>query len=451
MPELRRTTLPLPLLACALVAAACADDRPTAVAPPALEHARSAALAATCDVAAVTAAAQGYLGSAWGQEPYADIAAMHHACVAGDAAAAQAKAFEVLEHVETAADANATIDGKPAYGAQLVVGTLAFTSVGTDAESDFAKALGPGGMFEVQPAGLSNSASRGGRPEWRIKTNWAQRTLVYGHETDVSPGAVVLAAVAKNRYDISSLPDVPPGQALSIAYCTVEVPDNTRIQHNPASEAGGYQFLSLLDANTICTEMVSDAGPTVGSRVAAIARTLAGAFAPRDLHAAALMPIGGKLPGGVGGFGSDLSPHFVTLIESVAAGYGNQPAGGFASPGYLQGVDKSKPIAVRASTGGAGFPGAVVVLTVGNNSGTPAGAYLIYTPTSPLPAGFTCPAGAACQVAGPTGVASFPNLRVDKPGGYYLKADIYFDGIPGATSNVLGSQLSQKFNVKSAK
>lgn len=446
MPELRRSTLPL--LACALVAAACTDDRSTAVAPTAFERAPATALATGCETTALTTAAQSYFPQDYDQDVYTDINTVRTACENGDAGGAKAAGFDVLQHVENVADANANIAGKPAYGAKLVVGTLGFMGIGTDDEGDFAKALGPGGMFEVQPAGLSNSSSRGGRPEWRIKTNWALQTLVYGHESDASPGAVVLAAVAKNKYDISSLPDVPPGQALNIAYCTEDVADNTRIQHNTASETGGYEFLSYFDPNTICTESLADAS-AARTMVASIARTLAGAFLPRDLHAATLLG-GTRLPGGVGGFGSDLSPHFVTLIESVTAGYGNQPSGGFAAPGYIA-TRNGDPVAVRASTSGAGFPGAVVVLTVANNSGVPAGAYLIYTPTSPLPAGFTCPTGSACQVAGPTGVASFPNLQVDKPGGYYLKADIYFDGIPGATTNVLGTQLSNKFNIKAAK
>ena len=435
------------LLAGALTLASCRADQPTSAFTTELD--RMSALPASCDVSGVTAAAGIYLGTGGGVT--SDIDAIRSACLAyahatTDAArqAAQAAAndagFSILSRLAAVAGGKSSIPGLPAVGGGLVVGVLEFMSIGTDTQDHFAGALGPNGMFQVRGAGTSTTASRGGRPEWRIKTTWPNRVLVYGYETTLSSGGAVLEEVSKNRYDISRL---PASTAVSpfIAYCTDDIAGTTRIQHRVATQSGHHEFLSLVSPGAVCSETIADGSP---SMLSSAARLVARLISPRALWANT------RLPGGVGGFGSDLSPFFVASVTDVGVGFVSQPEGYFATPGAIV-ASEGGGVKVRATTGGAVIPNAVIVLSVGNNSGVPAGATLSYTSRA-LPAGFSCPAEAACETVAANGIADFTGLMANKPGGYTLRADVYFDGIANASGGlVLASAVSNRFQLKQAK
>lgn len=435
------------LLAGAAILAACTAEQPTSAFTTDAE--RLSALPASCDVTGLTAAAGAYFGAASGVA--SEIGAIGGACLAyshatSDAArrAAQAAAddagFSILSRIADVAGDKAAMPGLPAAGGRLVVGVLGFMDVGSDTQDHFTGALGTSGMFRVRHAGTSTTASRGGRPEWRIKATWPVRVLVYGYETALSSGGAVLEDVSRNRYDISRLP-ASASVSPFIAYCTADIAGTTRIQHRVATPDGNHAFLALASPAAVCGETVAEGSPSI---ISSAARLVARLVSPRAAWATT------RLPGGVGGFGSDLSPFFVASVTDVAAVFVNQPAGYSAAPASIVGSDGGG-VRVRATTGGAVIPAAVVVLSVGNNSGVPAGATLSYTSRA-LPAGFSCPTDAACESASPSGVADFTGLKANKPGGYTLQADVYFDGITNASGGlVLASSLSNRFQLKHAK
>ena len=417
-----RYTLVLSIVA----AAACTSDR----APSGIERSGEGlqSLAASCEATTLQGYAKTYFGSS-NNAASADIRDLSDACKKGDQAAANVAVWAVLGDVGAAAAARELVAGAPAAGGALVNGVLAhLVGYGNDTPANFAAALGARGMFRLRPAGETTTGQRGGAPDWRIRANWAANTLVYGYPiTDATGGTVVSAA--NGKFELKALPagQITPTNKATIAYCAPDANlTNNWVQHKPA-DSNDPTFAFLADQPTavaaVCAELDVAMAPSRASMLLAAVDRAWSFIGPTDLFAQDKVKTGG-----VGGFGSDLSPHFLANLGQTVASYYRQPTGGAVTAGVVSGTEYVA-VRVASANGNVGIPGAWVELTVANNSGTPAGATVSNGTANPP----GCPAATACAYTGQDGIAYFPQLHVDKPGGYKLTARSTFDGYGAST------------------
>lgn len=453
MPKLRSFTFPVLLVALA----ACTSDR----APSGLtglervDGVQSLLADASCDARPLNGAAKDYFGAS--RNPATgSIKTLIDACreyknATSDAArtAAVTKAngagFAILSEIgDEAASAS---PGTPGDGASLVRQVLVYMSIGTDETSGaFEGALSPGGMFRVRGASAEGLAvaSRGGKPDWRIKGKWSETVLVYGYVTTENPG-LTLISEANGRFDINVLPkpggELPTSDGqVTLAYCAATGVDLTNrwVQHKPPSEETGYDFLSdqPSEVAALCAETGIAQAPTAPAVMLAAAEQAWRFFAPRDLFAQERIKTGG-----VGGFGSDLSPHFVANLGRTLPGFAVQPLNSVAGQPITTAAGEVLTVLLVSTNGGVPLKNVMIRLSVGNNSGTPAGAYMVCAVPAP---GVSCANGAAFATTDKDGIASFPGVGVDKPGGYTLRAEATFDFF-GTSTNF---STSDQFQVK---
>ena len=407
-------------------AAACTSDR----APSGIEQSPEGlqslvGTVASCDVNTLQSYAKDYFGS--GNNPASsDIKDLASACRNNNQAAANAAVFAVLDDVGAAAAARVAA---ATVGGSLVNGVIAFlpASYGNDTPANYAAALGARGMFRIR-SGLATTGQRGGAPDWRIKATWATGTLVYGYPISDDQGGTTVSA-PNGKFEIKALPagQITPSNKALIAYCDPTGSfTNNWIQHKKA-DANDLTFAFLAEAQTereaVCGEPNVAVAPSRAAMLLAAVDRAWSFVGPTELFAQDRVKTGG-----VGGFGSDLSPHFVANLGQTVSEYLTQPTGGAVTSGVVSGAGYVT-VKVKSQNGSVGIPNAWVELTVANNSGTPAGA-IVSNGTANPPG---CPAATACAYTGQDGVAHFPQLHVNKPGGYKLTSRATFDGYGAST------------------
>jgi hypothetical protein len=194
-----------------------------------------------------------------------------------------------------------------------------------------------------------------------------------------------------------------------------EADPRNRIGRVKASEA--RTVLQIGDIAGFCTTN----NPPEGGLVSRVLRGIHGFFAPTPLQAR-------RRPPGLGGGLDELSDILSVNALAVNLTFTTQPVTGLATEPFL--------VVVRAATAGNNdFEDVPVALSVGNNQGTPAGAFL--TPESGCP-GFTG-TSALTQRTNELGVATFC-VKVNKPGGYIIEASHALGGFAASPT------LSDHFN-----
>jgi hypothetical protein len=194
-----------------------------------------------------------------------------------------------------------------------------------------------------------------------------------------------------------------------------ETDPKNRVGRVRASEA--KTVLQVDDIAGFCTTN----NPPEGGLVSRVMRGIHGFFAPTPLQAR-------RRPPGLGGGIDELSDFLGVNAGAVNLTFSTQPVTGLATQPFL--------VVVRAATAGNNdFENVPITVSVANNQGTPAGAFLTAEAGC---AGFTGTTSLT-QVTNELGLATFC-VKVNKPGGYTLEAN---HGVNGFDPN---PKLSDPFN-----
>jgi hypothetical protein len=184
-----------------------------------------------------------------------------------------------------------------------------------------------------------------------------------------------------------------------VELCEEGVPDSPKHRVGRVKATGTKTVLQEGDIIGFCL----DAPLPAGGVFSRLFRGVIGFFAPTPLQAR-------RRPPGLGGGLDELSDFLGVNAGAVNLTFTTQPVTGLATEPFL--------VVVRAATAGNNdFENVPVTLSVGNNQGAPAGAFL--TPESGCP-GFTG-TSALTQRTNELGVATFC-VKVNKPGGYLIEA-----------------------------
>jgi hypothetical protein len=428
------------LVLAAFAAAACASDRSTA--PPAAVPGAAVqpAVALVCDFTQTRADARAFFASS--TDPvFTILRDMQDLYKTGGATAATSKGFDALQRIAAARGTSAQT-GTAVVGGALTNDLLGCMNVGPVPGSfDPATALASG-IYEVRggvsdntgPA-LAQIASAGSRsaasPLWGIEpvTAWGARFnnaitrfLVVGVPLANNFGepASVNGNAAVTGFDISTIPTMP-GLALvdgngAPLYVRVGIcidPVTGSVQNRLLHQGVLGTTILQLDAPAFCGSVASNQATQSGGLLASLARGVLALVTPTPAYAFAI--------GGVGGIPSGLSPFGPVQVDAstVHLTFTQQPTDGSIS------APISPPVAVKATTA-AGSPlgGVEIVITVQGNNGINASV----TDSS--------------AVTDESGIATFPDLRVTKAGGYTIGAVGQIGG--SATMSV----VSNLFNVK---
>ncbi|HEX7978970.1 MAG TPA: hypothetical protein VF461_10235 [Gemmatimonadaceae bacterium] len=398
----------------ALAMVACTQD--LAKSPLVPTQASFSVTPLACSFPTIRANAAAYFANA-GDPVFALIDAMDHAGAIGQAARTSA-GFDVLARLGAAADIGAAaVKGTPAQGSAFANSVLACMTVsGYTGPIDFTDALGPNGLFGVRD-GNGNAAvtsrllGTGGAPAFGAEPgdtgNWplAGKTLFYGNQLNLA--SLGNETPAGDLFELTTLPsNLTFTPQIKVGVCELSDP-NGRILHLHAADPG--VILSPAPALSFCGSSLGSAGSST-SLFAAAASRIGAWFAPATASAA---PSAFKASGGgaglVGGL-SKIGPVSYTSTMAWVVKPGNSSRS--KSPQF------TPVVTVRnGSTGGNALEGATITLIVSTNKGS-----------------FTITGNTA--VTNAAGIATFPNLKIDKPGGYTLTA-----------VSELGGSISTFFNI----
>lgn len=327
-----------------------------------------------------------------------------------------AAGFDILTALAAAANAGApTVKGTPTDGSNLANSVLGCMDVaGYSGPIDFTSAFGPG-IFEVRDGGSSSPVTShlldNGAPAFGAEPstgNWplAGKTLFYGGLLDLP--TLGNEAAAGDNFELSTLPSgLTFSPEIKVGVCTLTDP-NGRVLHLHASDPG--VILPPVSALSFCP-VTSVSTPGGSSLFAAAANRLAAWFAPAAANAAATkaFKLGGGGTGLVGGL-SKIGPVTYTSTMQWVVKPGNTSRS--ANPQF------TPVVTVRnGSAGGNNLQGATITLIVSTNNGS-----------------FTISGNTA--VTNAAGIATFPNLKISKPGGYTMTA-----------VSELGGSISTFFNI----
>jgi hypothetical protein len=408
-----RVTLGLTLTG-AVILASCAGDQPSGRLLP--TQASLSVAPAACSFPAAYAAADAYFGTT--SDPvYQLVITMEHAYINGGAAGATDPGFDVLGRLGVAADLGSPVKGTPAQGSAFANAILSCMSVsGYLAVIVFAPALGPSGLFAVRSEGTSapvvsrlvidGAPSFGAEPstgDWPI----TGKVLFYGVKLS-------LATLAKETPagDVFELTTLPSGLTfdpqIRTGVCEVSDP-NAQILHQHAGDPA--VILPPAGLPSFCPAPLGSRQST--SALALAARQVADWLMPRPAQASSLaMP---AFNGGGGGLVSGLSEIGpVSFTSTVAYVVPPRNTSRSAEPQF-------RPIVTvrNVSTNGNPIQGALITISVAVNRGS-----------------FRISGNTA--ITNSAGIATFPNLRIDKPGGYTATAVSDVGGSASATFQING-------------
>jgi hypothetical protein len=405
-----------------LAACAASDGTGPAEGP---ELAVNASAGLVCDISALKKSARAYFAD--GRDPiFTIISALQTASRNGPSAAttdlaldgwsriAQVRLTSLQKTGATGVEGNAVARGLLGCGEPAFI-----AAVGEDI--DFTSALDAGGMFEVrgddaQDPPTAPAYSRGGSEVWaahpQSTSTWGAsagaRHAIYGHATDLTTNDEPVSAQA---FQFETAPSsVAYSPSLVRGVCNIDITTSTiRIQRNQSL---------LLYADLDCAGAATASRSTDDDGVMlAVARRVAGLFVPRSLNASLVR-------GGVGGLASDFSPHIAVDLKRVNVVFVSQPIGGLVNQPIIGG-GTAGVVQVRVTTAaGTPLPGVLVTLAVAGNEGT------------------TVSLSNATAATDDDGIASYPDLSLNKAGGYTLFADGTYDAITGQTGTSL------LFNIK---
>ena len=272
---------------------------------------------------------------------------------------------------------------------------------------DLTAALGTNGLFAVRDGSNAAAAISRGTPVYGAEPstgNWpvGGSTLFYGNPAssalfdNETPAGVV--------FDLKSLPGgLTFSPMLRVGVCDINDP-NARILHD---HAGDGVILSPDNALSFCP--VTFNAPQ--SLFAAAAGRLATWLAPQPANAATMFRLGGGGTGLVGGL-SDIGPVSFTSVVTFTVKPKNTSVS--KNPQFVPTVTVT---AITAK--GHPIADVLITLSVASNNGS-----------------FNISGNTAYTDA--TGTATFPNLKIDKAGGYTMTASSEVGGSASLFFNING-------------
>jgi len=398
----------------AVILASCAQDQPSSRLLP--TQASLSVAPAACSFPAIYAAADSYFSQS--NDPvYQLVITMEHAHISGGAAAATSPGFDVLARLGVAADLGSPVKGTPAQGSTFANAVLACMSVTTyHAVIDFAPALGPSGLFAVRSEGTSAPVvSRlvvDGAPSFGAEPstgNWpiTGKVLFYGVKLSVE--TLASETPAGDVFELTTLPSgLTFDPAIRTGVCEVSDP-NAQILHKHAGDPS--VILPPAGLPSFCPAPTSALQPT--SRFALAARQLFDWLAPRPAQASSLaMPAFSAGGGGLVSGLSEIGPVSFTSTVTFDVPPTNTSRSG--NPQF-------RPIVTvrNVTTNGNPIQGALITISVKVNHGS-----------------FKITGNTA--MTNSAGIATFPALRIDKPGGYTAVATSDVGGSAEATFQING-------------
>lgn len=408
----RRVTLGLTLTG-AVILASCAGDQPSGRLLP--TQASLSVAPAACSFPAAYAAADAYFGTT--SDPvYQLVITMEHAYISGGATGATDPGFEVLGRLGVAADLGTPVKGTPAQGSAFANAILSCMSVsGYHAVVDFAPALGPSGLFAVRSAGTSapvvsrlvidGAPSFGAEPstgDWPI----TGKVLFYGVKLSVA--TLAKETPAGDVFELTTLPSgLTFDPQIRTGVCEVSDP-NAQILHQHAGDPA--VILPPAGMPSFCPAPTSTLEST--SSFALAARQVVDWLAPRPARAASFAPTLARGGGGLVSGLSEIGP--VSFISTVAFDVPPRNTSRSANPQF-------RPIVTvrNVSTNGNPIQGALITISVAVNRGS-----------------FRISGNTA--ITNSSGIATFPDLKIDKPGGYTATAVSDVGGSASATFQING-------------
>jgi hypothetical protein len=407
-----RVTLGLTLTG-AVILASCAGDQPSGRLLP--TQASLSVAPAACSFPAAYAAADAYFGTT-ADPVYQLVITLEHAYITGGAAGATDPGFDVLGRLGVAADLGSPVKGTPAQGSAFANAILSCMSVsGYHAVIDFAPALGPSGLFAVRSEGTSapvvsrlvidGAPSFGAEPstgDWPI----TGKVLFYGVKLSVA--TLAKETPAGDVFELTTLPSgLTFDPQIRTGVCEVSDP-NAQILHQHAGDPA--VILPPAGMPSFCPAPTSTLEST--SSFALAARQVVDWLAPRPAHAASFAPTLARGGGGLVSGLSEIGP--VSFISTVAFDVPPRNTSRSANPQF-------RPIVTvrNVSTNGNPIQGALITISVAVNRGS-----------------FRISGNTA--ITNSSGIATFPDLKIDKPGGYTATAVSDVGGSASATFQING-------------
>jgi hypothetical protein len=335
--------------------------------------------------------------------------------------------FGILELVSTYGP------NAPQLGSDLANAILPCMNVGSS-PTDFTAALGPNGAFAVRGGSSTDAAAAvshdvawgmepplntaGTRLSWNAITVPANtRLLAYGAPI-TAPGFTAEQQVG-TIFDWFTIPTLTFNPGVVVGTCIVDNGPQYLIQHNALGEIVPSATTSF------CPVGVGSLTAPEGWGPAALAQRVFNFFSPRPLLATAL---GTRPPGGSIG---SLSPNVAVNPGQITLAFPKQVADGKTNQ-IIKFKDGTTVSVTVEPAGGTNLDGAVVELTAVANLGAPV-----------IPTGNTAVTN--------DGVATFPNLSLNKAGGYRLVAKITGFGQNNASGFNIVQATSNGFNLKQSK
>jgi hypothetical protein len=306
----------------------------------------------------------------------------------------------------------AAVKGTPALGSTFANDVLLCMSVGTTYTYplDLTAALSANGLFAVRDNSGSVPAISRGTPLYGAEPSsgpWPVTNSTLFYASPITGSTFDNETAAGVVFDLKSLPSgLTFSPMLRVGVCSISDP-NARILHD---HSGNAVILSPDDALSFCPTASNTTQSS--SSLFAAAANLATWLAPQPAHAATMMfRLGGGGTGLVGGL-SDIGPVSFTSVVK----FGVKPTNTSVSK-----PQQWNPIVTVADSTAKGHPIANVLITlsVASNSGS-----------------FNITGDTATTDA--TGVARFPNLHIDKAGGYTMTATSEVGGSASTFFNING-------------
>ena len=393
-------------LTAAIALASCSQDQSTPASAP-TEATFAKNTTPTCSFSTASNHAKDYFSS--NRDPvYGLLSIMSKS---PDATSMTNAGWDVLARVETAIAHDSVKAGAASAGSIFVNDVfLCMTGItGYSYSIDFTNALAPDGLFAVRDASTntpaeSHSSDYGAEPP---SGNWplSSRTLLYASKLLVSslanePQAGVL-------FDLKTLPTNALTGNIRVGVCTITDP-TARVLH---AHQGDSPVILPPDAPLSFCPVVSSPSLNAGFGGFAFLSKAASWLAPQPAYAAMFATKSGGGTGLVSGL-SEIGPVSFTSVVSFTQPPQNTTLS--ASPQF-------SPTVTVLDTTSHGNPvkGVLITLTVVGNNGS----YNISGDTATTNA---------------SGIAAFPNLHIDKAGGYTVTATSEVGGSASATFNISG-------------